>query len=158
VTNDEFGYSVAISGTNAVVGAPGTNSFKGAVYFYSLVGGAWTLNTVSGTGGEITDPAATNYDDFGRTVAISGTNAVVGAYGTSTSQGAVYFYSLVGGAWTLNTVSGTGGKINDPAATTNDQFGVSVAISVLTRSLARAVPAHLKASPTSTVSSRALGR
>jgi hypothetical protein len=129
VTNDEFGYSVAISGTNAVVGAPGTNSFKGAVYFYSLVGGAWTLNTVSGTGGEITDPAATNYDDFGRTVAISGTNAVVGAYGTSTSQGAVYFYSLVGGAWTLNTVSGTGGKINDPAATTNDQFGVSVAIS-----------------------------
>ena len=77
--NDEFGYSVAISGTNAVVGALGTNSNEGAVYFYSLVGGAWTLNTASGTNGEITDPAATNSDEFGYSVAISGTNAVVGA-------------------------------------------------------------------------------
>jgi len=78
VTNDEFGYSVAISGTNAVVGAPGTNVNRGAAYFYSLVGGTWTLNTASGTSGEINDPAADTNDNFGYSVAISGTNASSG--------------------------------------------------------------------------------
>ena len=123
---DQFGISVAISGTNAVVGARGTNNSRGAVYFYSLVGGAWTLNTASTTGttpGEIIDPAATNNDFFGYSVAISGTNAVVGAFYTSTRRGAAYFYSLVAGVWTRNT------EVTDPAATSGDQFGVSVAIS-----------------------------
>jgi len=126
-SNDIFGYAVAISGSNAVVGANTAN--QGAVYFYSLIAGVWTLNTASGTGGEITDPGATNFDEFGETVAISGTNAVVGAYGANNYRGAIYFYSLSAGVWTLNTLSGTSGTIADPAATFNDQFGRAVALS-----------------------------
>jgi uncharacterized repeat protein (TIGR02543 family) len=126
--SDYFGYSVALSGTNAVVGAYGPNTEAGAVYFYSLISGVWTLNTASGTSGKIADPAATHHDRFGYVVAIDGTNAVVGAYRTN-NQGAVYFYSLISGVWTLNTASGTNGEITDPGATSNDEFGDTVALS-----------------------------
>ncbi len=84
---DQFGHSVAISGTMIVVGAPfkddgGTSS--GAAYIYEPDGA-----------GNLTEQALTASDavafgQFGFSVAISGTTAVVGAPGNA---GAVYVYT-----------------------------------------------------------------
>jgi len=41
VANDEFGYSVAISGTTAVVGAWFHAGYTGRAYVFENTGGAW---------------------------------------------------------------------------------------------------------------------
>lgn len=117
-SGDGFGYTVALSGTNAVVGAPNTASSAGAVYFYSLSGGNWNLvSTVS-------DPAGAVGDSFGVAVAISGTNAIIGASGNSSNQGAVYFYSLSANVWSLSQAA-----VTDPLGNNGDLFGSAVSIS-----------------------------
>ncbi len=71
------------------------------------------------------DPAATVPDVFGSSVAVSGTTAVVGAYGTDQLRGAAYVYEKSTTGWpTTPTVT-----LHDPAAATNDSFGYSVAAS-----------------------------
>ena len=57
------------------------------------------------SGNAITDPGNTSYDQFGISVAISGTNAVVGAFGTSTGAGAVYFYAFTSSTPTTTVVT-----------------------------------------------------
>ncbi len=84
---DQFGHSVAISGTMIVVGAPfkddgGTSS--GAAYVYEPDGaGNLTEQT-------LTASDAVAFGQLGFSVAISGTTAVVGAPGNA---GAVYVYT-----------------------------------------------------------------
>jgi hypothetical protein len=71
---DQFGYSVAISGTTAIVGAPSQAS-EGAAYVFSDATGTWKQAAkLKGS------DTATN-DEFGYSVAISGTTAIVGALG-----------------------------------------------------------------------------
>ena len=95
--DDNFGYSVAISGNYAIVGAPfeddaaGTGSGKS--YLYTVTTGS-LVHT-------LTNPNAygTNADDrFGRSVAISGNYAIVGAYleddAGGTSSGKAYIYNI----------------------------------------------------------------
>ena len=75
--NNYFGQAAAIAGDNIVVGAYGAsvngNALQGAAYVYSNVGGTWTfvkkLVADDAVGGEF----------FGRSVAMSGTRALVGA-------------------------------------------------------------------------------
>ena len=124
---DQFGYSVAISGNYAIVGAQaeddagGTSS--GKAYIYNVTTGALvhTLNNPNTYG-----PSAGDY--FGWSVAISINYAVVGAWGESdaggTSSGKAYIYNVTTGAllYTLNNPNafGTSGS---------DNFGSSVAVS-----------------------------
>ena len=116
---DNFGASVAVSGGNAVVGAYGTNTFAGAAYIY-----------VEGSSGWPTAPTATLADpvgggDFGDAVAVSGGNAVVGAYGTNGAAGAAYIYVEGSSGWpTAPTVT-----LDDPTDHDTDFFGLSVAVS-----------------------------
>jgi hypothetical protein len=73
-TPDEFGWSVAVSGTSAVVGAPDTNGGTGVAYVYSDGSSGWSTTPVAtlvGTG--------QNVASFGDVVAISGKSVVVGA-------------------------------------------------------------------------------
>jgi len=147
VAGDQLGFSVAVSGDIAVVGAPlhdfdatgGTNMGNaGAVYiFYRNEGGKdnWGLKkklVASGNNGRDTG------DNFGNAVAISGNIIVVGAVfqdfnasGLSpfTDAGAAYvFYKDEGGAdnWGLKEkLVGTGNN----GRQTEDNFGISVAIS-----------------------------
>src|ERR1700679_2237895 len=42
---DNFGWSVAVSGSTAVVGAPYANHYMGAAYVFTKVNGAWTDQT-----------------------------------------------------------------------------------------------------------------
>lgn len=120
---DQFGGSVAISGTTVIVGAnanAASSSRNGAAYVYVLSGGSWTLE-------QKLSPADGEADDaFGTHVAISGDTAVVGAFGdtigTNVNQGSVYVYVRTGTTWALQQ------KITAADGAANDIFGRAVAI------------------------------
>ena len=91
--SDKFGESVSISGNRVVVGANledtgGSNA--GAAYIFERSGTTWTevkKITASGAGAD---------DYFGQTVAIDGTNVIVGARSEDTkgsNAGAAYIFS-----------------------------------------------------------------
>ena len=125
--DDYFGNSVAISGDYAIVSALGEDdaggTTSGKAYIFNVTTGAlvWTLNNPNAY-----DTSANDY--FGRSVAISGNYAIVGAYYEDDAGGPVsgkaYIFNVTTGALvqTLNnpTVYGT---------SANDYFGISVAIS-----------------------------
>jgi len=94
-SGDSFGYSVALSGTTALIGAPNTTVAGdygvGAVYVFTGSGASWTEQT------EISDPAAATNGGFGSSVALSGDSALIGADGTTVAgqadAGAAYVFS-----------------------------------------------------------------
>jgi len=125
-SSDSFGYSVALSGDYAVVGAykeDAGGSNAGAAYtFYRDQGGAdlWGQQT------KLTASDAQASDYFGCSVSISGDYALVGAYGEDTgggTSGAAYVYLRSGTSWSQQTKL----MASDPEG--NDYFGFSVAIS-----------------------------
>ena len=85
-THDAFGWSVAISGSTAVVGAFGRNSYTGTAYVFVRSGKSWSQRA------ELTVRNGTSNDQFGQSVAISGSTAVVGADGRNSYTGAVYVF------------------------------------------------------------------
>jgi CSLREA domain-containing protein len=111
---DEFGYSVAVSGTTAVIGAPGSND----AYVYDITGGSWSQTaTLVGPGS----------GDFGYSVAIAGSTIVVGdpeqTVGINASQGAAYVYAPSANTW-VSTAT-----LTAPDGAADDSFGTSVATS-----------------------------
>jgi hypothetical protein len=127
-SGSDFGTSVSINSSFVVVGAPGENGDRGAVYIFPIgsdgVSLKWKKLVVSG---------ASSGDEFGTSVSItseSGTNRVaVGAPGESSDAGAVYLFGWTGSEWT--PLVGTTGKINTTGITVSsgDSFGHSVSIS-----------------------------
>ena len=124
---DWFGYSVAISGNLAIVGAyledDAGGSFSGKAYIFNVTSGALvhTLDNPNAYG-------TSSGDYFGYSVAISGNSAIVGAYreddAGGTSSGKAYIFNVTTGALvhTLNNPNAYG-------TTLNDFFSYSVAIS-----------------------------
>ncbi len=123
-TGDVFGWSVAISGDNAVIGAPyegGLGDYSGAAYIFRRRGGNWVevaeLTAIDGAGG----------DFFGARVAISGNTAVIGAPGGdglfNDYAGAAYIFQRRGREWVEVT------KLTASDGEVGDQFGNWVAIS-----------------------------
>jgi hypothetical protein len=89
-SGDLFGYSVSISGTTALIGAPG----RGVAYVFTRSGATWTQRA------ELAPfDASAGYDYFGYSVSLSGTTAVVGAPGANSDQGVAYVFSGSGGNW-----------------------------------------------------------
>jgi uncharacterized protein (DUF2345 family) len=122
-SNAAFGASVALQGNTAIVGAPGAVSGAttgGAAYVYTRTGTVWTQQAKL-----IASDGATG-DQFGASVGLSGTTAVVGApkgkSATVTGCGALYVYSGSGANW------GTGVKVNASDAVASDNYGASVAV------------------------------
>ena len=124
---DYFGKGVAISGNNAIIGAPGegdaggTNS--GKAYIYNVTTGAviYTLNNPTAFG--------TSADDgFGNAVSISDNYAIVGAPfeddAGGLSSGKAYIFNVGTGAL-FRTLTNP----NDYDTSAGDEFGHSVAIS-----------------------------
>ncbi|MFP4557739.1 MAG: T9SS type A sorting domain-containing protein [Bacteroidales bacterium] len=127
---DNFGWSVAIDGDNAIVGAKFDNEFgddAGSATIYSRnQGGANNWGSVSLVGGD--DIMAG--DEFGFDVAISGETAVVGAHkhtisGGTDGEGAVYVFEKDAGG-TNNW--GQTQKLTDPNPYLDEWFGYGVAI------------------------------
>jgi len=118
VTGDNFGYSLAIEGDYAFVGAPGKDASKGVVYVFRFDGSEWQLHQT------LTDAAGAAGDRFGFSITMRQGIAVIGAPyddNTGTNQGSFLYYTLSGSTWTL------AGK-KEHTGTGNDNFGYSVAI------------------------------
>ncbi|MCH8305428.1 MAG: T9SS type A sorting domain-containing protein [Candidatus Marinimicrobia bacterium] len=117
--NDEFGYSVSISGDYAVVGARFDGSRSGSAYVFKRAGTSWTqeakLLPSAGSGG-----------NFGASVSISGDYAVVGALfddDNGDRSGSAYVFKRAGTSWTQEA------KLLPADGAADDRFGNSVSIS-----------------------------
>ena len=100
--DDNFGYSVAISGSTAVVGAMmatvGNTDSQGAAYVFTESDGVWVeQQRLVANDGQM-------YDGFGKSVAIDGDSVLVGAQNVNVNghpwQGAAYVFTASGGTWT----------------------------------------------------------
>jgi nucleoside-specific outer membrane channel protein Tsx len=112
-----FGVSVAISGNTAFVGAHGERLKAGAVYVFTESGGTWTQRA------KLTPSDGATDDDFGDSVALSGTTALISAPGKNSGIGAAYVFTGSGGTWTQRT------KLTASDGSTGDGFGALVALS-----------------------------
>ena len=124
-TEDRFGFSVAIDGDTAIIGAPnddvGANNAQGAAYVFTRSGSTWTQQAqLTATGGAVND-------FFGVSVALSGNTAIVGAnaddVGANSDQGSAYIFTRSGSTWTQQAL------LTPTAGAVSDQFGISVALS-----------------------------
>jgi hypothetical protein len=86
VAADYFGYSVAISGTTAIVGAPVLTKEAGQAYVFTNTASGWKQAA------ELKGSGTVVGDGFGGSVAISGTNAVAGADGHAKAAGRAYVF------------------------------------------------------------------
>lgn len=78
---DDFGWSLALYGSTAVVGAPFKNSDTGVAYVFVRSRGKWSEQA------KLTTSDAAAGDQFGWSVALSGSTAVVGAPGKNSKTG-----------------------------------------------------------------------
>jgi outer membrane protein assembly factor BamB len=158
IAYDQFGYSVAMSGNYAIVGAYGGDDaggmYSGRVCIYNVTTGQllWTLNNPNAY-------STSEFDYFGKSVGITGNYIIVGASGEDSSSsedsGKAYIFNI----GTVNSLAGisdvkfangaslaglnellqpcyVGGQLthilNNPMAysyNNGDNFGYSVAIS-----------------------------
>ncbi|WP_019990051.1 FG-GAP repeat protein [Rudanella lutea] len=124
-TNDYFGYSVAIAGDYALVGAysdnVGINSGQGSDYVFMRSGDEWIQQA------KLTATDGAPNDEFGFSVSIAGDYAVIGASaddnGSNTNQGSAYVFVRSGTTWSQQA------KLTAGDGAINDFFGTSVAIS-----------------------------
>ncbi len=125
--DDEFGYSVAIDGNTAVVGAPGSNSNAGAAYVFVFTEADDDDDGVWSQAAKLTASVPAANDEFGISVAIDGETIVVGAHQNDADEndndeGAAYVFTRDSGIW------GQKAKLTASDAAENDEFGISVAV------------------------------
>jgi len=91
---DEFGYTVAIDGNTAIIGAPYHSNPPGAAYVFVRSGGTWTQQA----------KLQASFNDwiyFGRHVVLDGDTAVISENDPSGTCGLVYVFVRTGSTWTL---------------------------------------------------------
>lgn len=126
--NNWFGYSVAINGEYAIVGAFGDDpngdspNFTGSAYIFRYDGEYWTEQD------KLTASDGAKSDNFGYSVAIDGYHAIVGAYKNDddgTDSGSAYIFEpnkINPDNWDQKA------KLTASDAAAGDYFGHSVAI------------------------------
>ncbi len=117
----DFGISVALDGTTALIGSSGINSYYGVAYIFNkTASGDWTQTA------KLEPSDGTPLEFFGYAVALSGSTALVGSYyhtvGSNSHQGAAYVFTNSGGSWHQTQRL----TANDGAS--GDRFGISVAL------------------------------
>jgi nucleoside-specific outer membrane channel protein Tsx len=117
VTGNEFGFSVGISGTTAIVGAWVHDKAAGRAYVFSKTATGWEQTA------ELKGSDTVTGDDFGGSVAISGNIAIVGAYGYATSVGRAYVFAKTVSGWKQVA------ELKGSDTVAGDYFGSSVAVS-----------------------------
>jgi hypothetical protein len=118
----QLGYSVAISGTTIIAGAPDSNIGTGAAYIFVQPKTGWTNMTQ--TSELLPSDGGTN-DGFGTSVAITGSTIVVGSpyhtVGVNSEQGAAYVFTSTAGVWSQAA------EITASDGNQYDTFGTAVA-------------------------------
>lgn len=118
--DDAFGISVAVSGDTALVGANGDDdggSLSGSAYVFTRSGVLWSPQS------KLLASDASSSDQFGRSVALSGDTALVGAPFTGSNQGAGYVFTRSGAVWSQQ------GILSASDAASSMGFGISVGLS-----------------------------
>lgn len=123
--NDQFGYSVALDGNSAIVGAysddVGANTDQGSAYVFVRSGTTWSQQA------KLTASDGAASDQFGYSVAISGNTVLAGAsadtVGSNSGQGSAYCFTRSGSTWTQQA------KLTASDGAASDGFGGSVALS-----------------------------
>jgi len=122
---DAFGSSVAVSGSTALVGAPchpaAAGCGPGAAYIFVGNGGTWSQQA------ELSASDGVSQDEFGWSVALDASTAVVGAtlhtVGSNQNyQGAAYVFVESGGTWSQQA------ELSASDGVSQDKFGFSVAL------------------------------
>jgi hypothetical protein len=136
---DEFGYSVATSGSTVVVGAPyheaNSEPYSGAVYVFQVPAAGWASATQTA---ELTDSTLGGKVELGFSVAISsdGHTIVAGAPAGSevpgnpngvASQGTVDVFTS-SGTWATTSTPAARLTVSTPESTLGGELGWSVAI------------------------------
>jgi len=120
-SGDQFGTSVSISGSYAIIGAMQDNETfgnQGSVSFYHFDGSQWVFKQ------KITDDPGEGSAYYGISVSISGNYAIVGAiYDGPFSEGSASIYQYIGTSWVFMQ------KVTDSNPLLQAYFGVSVSIS-----------------------------
>ena len=116
-SNGFFGASVSLSGTTALVGAFGKDSFQGAAYVFTFDGSSWSQQA------KLIASDGASGDSFGTSVSLSGNTALVGAYNKTSSQGAAYVFAFDGSSWAQQA------ELTASDAVSGDDFGYSVSLS-----------------------------
>ncbi len=122
--NDSFGNAVAMSGARVAVGAAYDGAVAiegGSVYIYDLGSGTPLVPVV-----RLNKPSPADFENFGRSVSISGTRIVVGAPYDDPGEAAA------GSAYVFDLRSSTPAvpvaTLRKPGPALNDNFGTSVVI------------------------------
>ena len=119
---DLFGLSVAIWGATIVVGAPGHDNSAGRAYVFTKTSAGWDEV-------ELANSDNAPGDNFGQSVAISGTTIAVGAPGEPAAQGQVaragraYVFTESSDGWDQTS------ELTGVDSASTDEFGFSVGIS-----------------------------
>ena len=121
---DFFGNAIATDGSNAVIGADsaqiGNNYTQGAAYVFKNSGGTWIEQA------KLVADDGVAFDNFGRSVAISGSTILAGApYAVidgNAFEGAVYVFDGADADWTQTQ------KLTAADGTVNTYFGWTVAV------------------------------
>jgi len=119
--HDFFGYSVAVDGDMAVIGAIGDDDngqWTGSAYVFTRTAGTWTEQA------KLTASDAAAGDQFGYSVAVDGDTAVIGTESDDNGEasGSAYVFIRSGTAWTEQA------KLTASDAAEGDHFGISVAV------------------------------
>lgn len=121
-TEDWFGYSVAIDGNTAVIGAikdDDNGAQSGSAYVFTRTGTTWTQQQkLIASDGE-------PYENFGCSVSVSGETALIGADfgdGNEDFSGSAYVFTRTGSTWIPQ------GKLIASDGVFGDYFGISVRI------------------------------
>ena len=123
-TDVAFGYSVALDGNTALVGAyqdtDGTKYDAGAAYVFTRSGTTWSQQQ------KLTPSDLAAYDYFGRSVSLWGMTALIGApsddVGTVANVGSAYVFTRSGTTWSQQQ------KWTASDATIADAVGETVAL------------------------------
>ncbi|GAH85253.1 unnamed protein product, partial [marine sediment metagenome] len=120
---DHFGNSVSVSGTTALVGALGDDdcgSASGSAYVFEDNGTAWVEVA------KLTASDGALMDQFSRSVSVSGTTALIGAYtddDCGSSSGSAYVFEKGVSGWSEVA------KLTASDGAADDWFGLSVSVS-----------------------------
>jgi hypothetical protein len=119
---DQFGWSVAVDGDTAVIGAIGdvyNCTSHGLVYVFTRTAGVWTQRA------KLAPADVAPCDWFGDRVAVDGDTTLIGRFGDDENgpmSGSVFVYTRTGGVWTEQA------RLLASDSAVGDWFGCSVAV------------------------------